>query len=112
MPTRVRNSYRPNRAGVVGILTSNPMRAALALVGQQAAEIARDIAPVETGRYRESFKVSLGTRGRGNKKRAIVTVKNTAPYAASLEFGTRGRARPQRILGRTQSRMRVAGYVR
>lgn len=127
MATRVRNRYRPNRDGVVGILTSAPMRAALSRVGQEAAKTARQLSPVDTGRYRDSFEVRLGTRGSGKRKRAQVTVKNTAPYAASLEFGTTGgliagrrtggrgtayRGKPLRILGRTQSMMRARGYVR
>lgn len=110
MPTRVRNRYVPDREGVVGILTSPPMQAALSRVGQNGKKIAESLAPVETGKYKASFEVRLSTRGRGKRKRAMVTLKNTDPKAAALEFGNK-RSRGRRVLGRTQSAMRVAGYV-
>lgn len=120
MATRVRNRYVPDRKGVVGILTGNPMRGALSRVGQRGKKLAEGMAPVKTGKYKNSFEVRLGTRGRGARKRAVVTLKNTDSKAASVEFGTGPRisagvfypgTKGHRTLGRTQSALRIGGYV-
>lgn len=111
MAWRVTSSYRMNQSdtGVGGIAVGAPMVAVLGVLGQKAASVARELAPVETGRYRSSFRVQLGTRGTGRKKRAQVTVENTAPYAAALEWGNARTRRPARVMGRTQARMRAGG---
>lgn len=113
MAWRVTSSYAPNRGetGVVGIATGPHMVSALSKVGHQAVGIAQTLAPTRTGRYRSSFRVTLGTRGSGRRRRAEVSVTNTAPYAAALEWGNARTSRPARVLGRTQARMRAAGYV-
>lgn len=111
MATRVRNYYKPDRAGVVGILTSQPVAAALSRLALDGKKIAEGIAPVETGRYKSSFEVRLGTRGSGNRRRAVARLSNTDPKSIDIEWGNPRGRKPQRVLGRTQSLMRARGLV-
>lgn len=62
---------------------------------------AQQMAPVETGEYRDSFELSDGIRvtGRRRTRRAYGRVTNTAPHALAVEFGW-GPTPRYRVLGR------------
>lgn len=95
--------FKPNRRGIAEIGRSKEMQAMLAGKAELVKARAEVIAPVETGRYKGltdkygpgGFRVLVGVRG----GKAYAKVRNSTPYAAYLEFGTR-KVRRQRILGR------------
>jgi hypothetical protein len=49
--------YKPNHAGVAELLRSDKMAAVITDAADVIADRARSIAPVRTGRYRESIQV-------------------------------------------------------
>lgn len=92
------------RAGLNAALAAEPMQRLLSARINRAANYARILAPVRTGRYLASFKTIVGVRG--TPPRAFARLLNDATdpqtrecYAIFLEFGTR-HMRRQRILGR------------
>jgi HK97 gp10 family phage protein len=88
-------TYRENRAGIEALQRSPMVVQALAAKAQRIRRAAQFISPVDTGRYRASWRVRVGIRD----GRAWAQVRNDAPYAVYLEFGTRYMRR-QRVLGR------------
>lgn len=93
------------QSGLDAALASPAMQAALRRKIVKAEIYALVVAPIRTGRYRASFRVSVGVRG--TPPRAYARLLNDAkdpktgyPYCLALEFGTRYMKR-QRILGRS-----------
>jgi hypothetical protein len=94
-----------------GELLSGPeMQAAMGRHIEQAASAARSIAPVggpgdeHPGLYRDSFETDVSVEDLGGR-RAVGRLKNTAPYAAAVEWGNR-RAPAQHVLARALDFMR------
>jgi HK97 gp10 family phage protein len=92
MPAR----FVPNRAGLEKFLRSDRMRNALQARCERAAVYARQIAPVDTGRYAYARAIPQGESGGGFHVtsgtaggRAYARLVNDTPYAYFLEFGTR-----------------------
>lgn len=71
------------------------MRKAARAAAEKIAEDARSSAPVLTGKYRDSFKVSTQRDSRGRFSRGAV-VSNDDPIAHIIEFGAPGRNLPAR----------------
>ena len=94
--------FRADHAGIERFLRSEELQRALEKFAERGKDYAEQIAPVRTGRYRDSFRVRTGVGQRGL---AYARLENTAPYAIYLEYGTRYMAR-QRILGRSIDAMR------
>lgn len=93
--------FEPNKAGIARLLQSEDVRAALIGRARAAQAYAVAIAPVRTGHYRASFRVTSGVR----RGRTYARLINTAHYAIFLEYGTRY-MRAQRILRRSIDAMR------
>lgn len=83
MPYKV--TFRPNRSGIAHVGNSEGVFRDLERRADRVIAIARSTAPVDTGRYRESFKKDR-TRVRGQ---AAVKVYNDVPYADVIEHGSR-----------------------
>lgn len=111
MPDRV---YRPNSSGFRDLALSPKVREALARVCEKAKghaeEISADIrSDQEHQHYNESFEVRPETvewAGEHPGPRAAARLQNTAPHAAAVEYGYKGRAAgptdsAHRVLGRT-----------
>jgi len=88
--------YDNNYVGVGEMLRASWMKTAMELRANAVKAAAEAIAPVQSGRYKASFKVSSGTDG----VRAYGRVTNTAPYAMFVEFGS-ARVRRHRTLGKS-----------
>ncbi|MGW3154007.1 HK97-gp10 family putative phage morphogenesis protein [Streptomyces sp. NPDC001089] len=67
---------------------------------ERGREFARQIAPVETGRYRDSIEVREDDDG--------AEIVSTVDYAEYVEFGTR-HAEGQHIFGRTLDSLKSSG---
>ncbi|GAA2108200.1 HK97 gp10 family phage protein [Streptomyces synnematoformans] len=87
--------YRPNRKGVGHLLRSPMIRADLVRRAELVKAAGIAIAPVYEGPgnavrglYKASFEVSSTSRGGRNRDRAVAYVRNTAPYARFVEYGT------------------------
>lgn len=83
MPVTV--TFRPNRAGIAAAGRSETVYRELERRAQRVKAFAEASAPVDTGEYRRSFHLERA-RVRGM---AAVTVVNTSPHAAIIEFGSR-----------------------
>jgi hypothetical protein len=103
--------YRRDDAGWERIATGPSMVAMLTEVAEKAKGYAVSISPYDptpddNGHYRDSFQVEHDTWTIGGFRRAITRLRNTAPYAAAVEWGYKGRAGApdvdaHRVLGRT-----------
>lgn len=77
-------------------------------IAARGAAYAELISPVDTGRYRASFRVVRSVKSGRTIVRLINTARNPRsgyPYPWALEYGTRYMRR-QRILGRTADHIR------
>lgn len=87
-------TYRLNPAGFRAHLLNAPwMVAEMHRRAERGKDFAEDVAPVDEdgphpGRYKESFTVESGTRGGIHHDRAYATLRNHAPEAIYVEFGT------------------------
>lgn len=90
--------YEPDSIGLVGVARSKQMGAAMHGIAEAALAGAVAIAPVVSGRYRDSFQVVDGTARAGWKlqERAVARIENTAPHASMVE-------RKHKVLGRIAS---------
>ena len=80
--------------GFGNLLCGPEMQALMAAKAHAAKEMAEAIAPVDElgphpGHYRASFEVEVGAQPMAKGRRAYATLRNTAPYAAAVEFGNR-----------------------
>lgn len=83
--SRVR--YEPNFRGLGKIMTSQAMAAMLTRHAQRGKQHAEAIAPVETGEYKASFRVSSSNRGAGRwADRAAAYLYNDSSHALAVEF--------------------------
>jgi hypothetical protein len=91
--------FKPNRRGIGQLLNSPEVEAVLLARMEEAHARAIAIAPVETGRYKESFVVGLDHE-KPDRPRATLT--NLMWYAMSVEFGA-GHVPRHRTLGKALS---------
>lgn len=82
--TQFRASYK----GIGKMIRGPEMRAEMRRRAQKVKAAAVATAPVDSGEYKRSFKVTSGARGGRNKDRAFGRVTNTAPHAIYVEHGT------------------------
>ncbi len=83
------------RAGLRQILRSKAVSEGTRRAAEKIAARARDLAPVDTGAYRDSIGVDR-TQRRDRSGHEVVARDRKAHW---IEFGSEGRA-PQRVLGR------------
>jgi hypothetical protein len=81
----VRVTFKSNRAGQARFGNSNGVYRELERRAARVIQLAQQLAPMDTGLYKRSFTTER-TRIRG---KAAVQVRNTAPYAAIIEHGSR-----------------------
>jgi hypothetical protein len=81
----VRVTFKSNRAGQARFGNSNGVYRELERRAARVIQLAQQLAPVDTGEYRRSFKTER-TRIRG---KAAVQVVNTSAHAAIVEHGSR-----------------------
>ncbi len=82
--TRFRASY----SGIGKMIRSPEMRAEMRRRAEKVKRAAEATAPVDSGEYKTSFRVTSGARGGFKKDRAYGRVTNTAPHAFYVEYGT------------------------
>lgn len=82
--TRFRASY----SGIGKMIRSPQMRAEMRRRAEKVKVVAEATAPVDSGEYKSSFRVTSGARGGIRKDRAYGRVTNTAPHAFYVEYGT------------------------
>lgn len=84
-----RVQYVPDRVGMASLALSSKMSGAMVEAAEVGRRFAESKAPRESGRYAASFVVVPVTvrAGHANEPRAGAMLANTAPYAASLEWG-------------------------
>jgi len=89
--------YVHNQAGVGELARSEGMLAEMRRCAEVIEEIAIAIAPVDSGDYVESFRVTATKHGGAKGDRAQATVTNTSNHSTFVEFGT-SRMRGQHVL--------------
>lgn len=63
-------------------LTSSKLDSELKTIGRRFVNVAKIIAPVDTGKYRASFDFKIA---KGRDGRHVLEISNTAPYARQVE---------------------------
>lgn len=76
--------FKLNRAGMEGLLKSAGVAAMLSTHANRVASAARDIAPVDSGEYRDSIEVYSEM----HPTRVAVHVGSTAPHGLIVEAKT------------------------
>lgn len=90
MPAR----FKMSKVGVGKLLRSPMVEAEMKRRAEVIKSVAESIAPVggpgdpHSGTYKDSFEVTSTRRGGRNRDRATATVRNTAPWARWVEYGT------------------------
>lgn len=90
MPAR----FKMSKTGVGQLLRSAEVEAEMKRRAELIKSVAESIAPVggpgdpHPGTYKASFEVTSNRRGGHRRDRAAATVRNTAPYARFVEYGT------------------------
>jgi HK97 gp10 family phage protein len=82
--TRFRASY----SGIGRMIRSPQMQAEMRRRAEKVKAAAEAAAPVDTGEYKSSFRVTSGARGGVKKDRAYGRVANASPHAFYVEYGT------------------------
>ena len=79
--------YEPDPVGLAEVGRSPEMQAAMIGIATAATAGARAISPVDSGEYRDSFRVvpTTNTAGWKREKRAAARIENVAPYATAVE---------------------------
>jgi hypothetical protein len=95
-----------NEHGLGEVLLGPEIRAGVVAVAEAGKVYAESIAPRDSGHYADSFEVAESSVMLAGNWRAAAVLRNTAGYAAAVEYGYRGRAATptssaNRILGRT-----------
>ncbi|WP_329521160.1 HK97 gp10 family phage protein [Spirillospora sp. NBC_01491] len=80
--------FRASFSGIGKMIRSPQMQAAMRSRAEKVAALAAATAPIDSGEYKSSFKVTSGARGGVRRDRAYGRVTNTAPHAVYVEFGT------------------------
>lgn len=90
--------YEHDPRGLVKVAQSKEMGAAMVAIGKSAVAGVQAISPVDSGDYRDSFRVVPATVRAGWKldERAAARIENTSPYASDVE-------RRHKVLGRVAS---------
>ncbi|MFI6510134.1 HK97 gp10 family phage protein [Streptosporangium sp. NPDC050855] len=96
MPPRAR--FRSNYKGIGEMLRSAQMQREMETRAEQVKDKAKSLAPQDSGRYADSFRVETGAR-EGAKSRAVSKVINYAPNAPYVEWGT-SRTPRYRVMGK------------
>jgi hypothetical protein len=76
--------FVPNPAGIKALAAAPPMVATMGAKAQEIEERAKSLAPVETGRYRDSIRAEADIEG----GTAVGRVSSDVPYAVYIEYGT------------------------
>ncbi len=95
--------FRGNAAGIRALANTEAMGNAMLQLAERVAERAREISPVDTGRYKASHEVSVVERdGKrcGRVSNGAADPETGFVYAIALEHGTE-HMEAQRILGRS-----------
>lgn len=80
--------FRASYSGIGKMIRSPQMQAEMRRRAERIKAAAVITAPVDTGQYEHSFRVTSGARGGLKKDRAYGRVTNHAPHAFYVEFGT------------------------
>ncbi len=104
-----RVTYRPPRRRFADVANGREIRTSLRRVVEGGQRFAESISPVDTGRYKASFKVvdtesgQLAGRGpTGAIFTAAVELRNSVPYAVFVERGNgTGKFRGYHVMQRT-----------
>ena len=85
--------FKMKRKGVGQMLRMPGMRAEMLRRAEVIKSVAVAISPVylqhaTAGTYKESWETDSTSRGGRNRDRAVAYVRNTAPYARWVEYGT------------------------
>lgn len=94
--------YRENPAGIAAMLRSDMVADALRARAEEGKRRAEQLTPVDTGRMKASWVVTVTRGGKTVQARLANTARDPQTgfnYPAALEFGTRY-IRKRRILGR------------
>jgi hypothetical protein len=79
--------YQMNFEGLGKIMRGRGMQAMLRTEAQRGMQYAEVIAPVDTGDYKSSFRVSTASRGQGRwKDRAVAYLHNDSDHALQVEY--------------------------
>lgn len=87
--------FKMRRAGVGQLLRSPMVQAEMLRRAEVIKGVAVGLSPVggpgdpHPGLYKASWRTSSRSRGGTNKDRATATVRNTAPYARHVEYGSK-----------------------
>ena len=81
-------TFRASYKGIGKMIRSPEMQAEMRRRAEKVAAAAEAAAPVESGDYKGSFKVTSGARGGSRKNRAFGRVTNTSSHAVYVEYGT------------------------
>lgn len=95
------NDYKINKKGMEAFIKSQVVGNAVKSQADRALQYARSIAPVRSGRYRDSLHTEqVGvSAGRKSEKRAGALLSTDSPYGAVVE-------NKHKILSRTADHMR------
>ncbi len=93
-----RAKFRGDYKGIGKMLRSKQMQREMETRAERVKSKAEGLAPRDSGRYADSFKVETGVR-EGRKPRAVSKVVNDAPNAPYVEWGTSKTPR-HRTMGR------------
>lgn len=94
-----------NYEGFGELLCGPEMEALMSGLIDKAGAAAEAIAPEWTGTYKRSFETEHGVKETLSGRRAYGTLRNTAPYAASVEYGN-ATFKAHHVLGRAIDHMR------
>lgn len=89
--------YKEDFAGISQLMNSAGMVELMRARAEAGKAHAVSISPRDTGHYADSFEVEAHSHGGPAKDRAEAILRNTASYAADVEFHNK----PGRVLGRT-----------
>ncbi len=78
--------YRPDIRGTNALMRSDGIRDHLRSLAEHGADLARAIAPVRTGDYKEHFRVETSDSGGIRGDRAAAYLINDSDHAARVEW--------------------------
>jgi hypothetical protein len=81
-----RITYKKSISGLNALMRSAEVRDVLRQAAERGAELAREISPVHTGEYRDSFTVTTQDVAGVHQDRAGARIVNSSPHAARVEW--------------------------
>lgn len=79
-------TYKPDHGGTNRLMNSAGVQRMLKSAAAKGMEYAIGIAPVDTGEYKESFRVTAAAHSGVRKDRAQAFLVNTSPHAGHVEW--------------------------